>query len=140
MFGETMSSEPIISDFMTAIPQTIEAEQTLAQAAARMRTHKIRHLPVLQNGNLVGILSERDILLLEATHGGNLEKILVEKAMVIQPFTCGPKAMIRAVAKEMADNKYGTAVVVDREHPSRVLGVFTTVDALRALNLLGSAS
>jgi len=130
--------EPIISEYMTASPATIESNLTLAQAAERMHVNGIRHLPVLKNGNLVGVLSQRDILVLESVSGCDLETCPVEQAMVIQPFTCGPRALIRAVAQEMAEHKYGTAVVVDREHPASVVGVFTTVDALRALNKLAA--
>ena len=42
-------------------------------------------------------------------------------------------AHLHAVASEMAEHKYGTAIVVDREHPGHVVGLFTTTDALRAL-------
>lgn len=132
------SHEPIISEYMTASPETIESDLTLAQAAERMHVNGIRHLPVLKDGNLVGVLSQRDILVLQSVPGCDLDTCPVDQAMVVQPFTCGPKAHVRAVALEMAEHKYGTAVVVDREHPAEVLGVFTTVDALRALNKLAA--
>ena len=49
-------------------------------------------------------------------------------------FTCGPNAHLHAVAAEMALDEHGSAVVVDPEHPLKILGVFTTTDALRALS------
>ena len=91
-----------------------------------------RHLPVVENGELVGILRDRDISLAEAL-SGDLERLLVRQAMTARPFTCGPGAHLHAVASEMAEHKYGTAIVVDREHPGHVVGLFTTTDALRAL-------
>ncbi len=132
------ANEPIISEYMTASPATIESDLTLAQAAERMHVNGIRHLPVLEKGSLVGVLSQRDIFVLQSVPGFDLQSTTVDQAMAVKPFTCGPKALIRAVALEMAEHKYGTAVVVDREHPAQVLGVFTTVDALRALNKLAA--
>lgn len=123
---------PTIRQFMTPAPETIAADLTLAQARERMFRIHARHLPVVQDGELVGILSERDIALVEAIEG-DLARLLVRQAMTPQPFTCGPEARLHAVAEEMAAHKYGSAIVVDREHPGHVIGLFTTVDALRAL-------
>jgi acetoin utilization protein AcuB len=126
---------PIIQHFMTIAPETIQADLTLAQARERMFGLDARHLPVVENGELVGILSDRDIALTEAL-SGDLERLLVRQAMTPRPFTCGPAAHLHAVAAEMAAHKYGTAIVVDREHTGHVLGLFTTTDALRALSEL----
>lgn len=126
------SGPPTIRDFMTASPATIEADLSLALARERMFQVGARHLPVVRDGVLVGIVSERDIALVESLAGGD-DEWTVERAMTPQPFTCGPDAHLHAVAAEMAQHKYGTAVVVDVEHPSSVVGVFTTTDAMRAL-------
>lgn len=123
---------PTIRQFMTPAPETIAADLTLAQARERMFQIHARHLPVVQDGELVGIVSERDIALCEAIDG-DLARLQVRQAMTPQPFTCGPEARLYAVAEEMAAHKYGSAIVVDREHPGHVVGVFTTTDALRAL-------
>lgn len=120
---------------MTPAPETIAADLTLAQARERMFQIQARHLPVVQDGELVGILSDRDIALVEAVEG-DLGRLLVRQAMTQVPFTCGPDAHLHAVAAEMAAHKYGSAVIVDRTHPGHVVGVFTTTDALRALAAL----
>jgi acetoin utilization protein AcuB len=128
-----------IHEFMTPTPQCIEAGLTLEQARERMFQLGARHLPVLNNGALVGIVSERDIDLYEAamhTTRASEQHITVGQAMTPVPFTCGPDAHLHAVAAEMAANKYGSVVVVDPDHPARVLGVFTSTDALHALALL----
>lgn len=125
-----------VRQFMTPAPETIAADLTLAQARGRMFQINARHLPVVHNGELVGILSDRDISLVEAVEG-DLDRLLVRQAMTQVPFTCGPGAHLHAVAAEMAAHKYGSAIVVDREHPGHVVGVFTTTDALRALAELG---
>lgn len=123
---------PTVREFMTAAPETIAADLTLAQARERMFQLQARHLPVLDGDVLVGILSDRDIALVEAVFG-DLERLAVRQAMTPRPFTCGPAAHLHAVAAEMAANKYGSAIVVDRDQPGHVIGLFTTTDALRAL-------
>jgi acetoin utilization protein AcuB len=130
---------PTIRQFMTASPETIQADLTLAQARERMYQLGARHLPVVDKGELVGILSDRDVALADSLKA-DLEQLAVRQAMTAQPFTCGPAAHLHAVAEEMARHKYGSAIVVDPEHPGHVLGLFTTVDALRALaQLVGHA-
>lgn len=122
----------VIRAFMTASPETIAADLTLDQARDRMFQLQARHLPVVENGELVGILSDRDVRLAEALDG-DLGRLLVRRAMSPVPFTCGPEAHLHAVAAEMARHKYGSAIIVDPAHPGHVLGVFTTTDALAAL-------
>jgi acetoin utilization protein AcuB len=124
-----------IHEFMTPAPQTIEHDLELGLARERLFQINARHLPVVKDGNLVGILSQRDIALLEATPAG-IKNCMVEHAMTANPFTCGPDAHLHAVAQEMADHKFGAAVIVDPEHPTKVLGVFTTTDGMRALATL----
>lgn len=126
---------PTIRDYMTPSPVTIAADLTLAQARERMFRSDVRHLPVVDDGELVGILSQRDVALAEALVG-DLERVPVREAMRVPAFTCGPSARLDVVAAAMAAHKYGAAVVVERDDPGRVIGVFTTVDALRALATL----
>jgi CBS domain-containing protein len=121
-----------IREFMTPTPVCIAPDLPLTEARARMYELDARHLPVVEGGHLVGILSDRDVALVDAVLG-NPEKITVRQAMTAQPFTCGPGAHLHAVAAEMAEHRYGSAVVVDPSHATQVLGVFTTTDALRAL-------
>lgn len=125
-------SIPTVRQFMTEAPETIAADLTLAQARERMFQLQVRHLPVLEGDVLVGILSDRDIALVDAVYG-ELERVPVRQAMTAQPFSCGPAAHLHAVAAEMATHRHGSAIVVDPDHPGHVLGVFTTTDALRAL-------
>lgn len=122
-----------IREYMTPVPETIDPELTIVQAAERMFSFGVRHLPVVEGGNLVGILSQRDVAVVQSLPDYDPKRCLVRQAMQPSPFTCGPGAHLDAVAREMAEHKYGAAVVVERDHPSHVVGVFTTVDALRAL-------
>ena len=124
---------PAIRKYMTTSPHSIAPDQTLALAHQLMRKHAIRHLPVLSGGKLVGILTLRDLHLVETLRDVDPEKVIVEEAMTTDVYVVSPEAPLDEVADEMAERKYGCAVIVQNEH---VVGVFTTVDACMALSEL----
>ena len=59
---------PRIKAYMTLTPQTIGADQTMDRAHAIMHEYRLRHLPVLAAGRLVGIVSDRDLHMVETFH------------------------------------------------------------------------
>lgn len=125
-----------VREFMTTCPHTIESDATLPEARTEMIGMRARHLPVVHRGKLVGILSDRDVELTESlllVGPPRSAPLTVRDAMTQPVFTCGPDAHLHAVADEMARHKHGSAIVVDPEHPLKVVGVFTTTDVLRAL-------
>jgi len=126
-------SIPTIETYMTTLPHSIGDEQTLSKASQIMKERNIRHLPVLRGGKLLGILTDRDVHLIESLGGANAETLPVSEAMTEEPFTVSPDAALSEVAEEMAANKYGSAVVVNHH---KVVGIFTAVDACRTLSEL----
>lgn len=124
-----------VQAYMTPCPQTIGRDQTLALAARMFRENRIRHLPVLVGGRLVGMLSERDVALVETL--GNIDPATeqVESAMSQDCYTVGPDDNLGEVAAHMAQHKYGSAVVTEN---NRVIGVLTTIDLCRAVAALCS--
>jgi acetoin utilization protein AcuB len=119
--------------YMTPMPETIDERTSLSDAKDRMFSLGVHHLPVLHDGKLTGILSHRDIAVAESLTSTSPTKILVGDVMTSIVFSCGPNAHVEAVAREMAAHHYGSAIVVEPAHPTQVVGVFTTTDALRAL-------
>jgi acetoin utilization protein AcuB len=126
----------IVREYMTAGAHSIGPQQTLAVAHRLMREHQIRHLPVLDAGKLVGVVSDRDLHLVETLEDVDPDSVPVEDAMTEQPYAVEPDAALETVARTMAEHKYGCAVVVSG---GKLLGVFTTTDALRALADLAHA-
>jgi len=120
---------PQIAKYMTTTPHTVGVDQPLTVAHRLMREHRFRHLPVLQGGRLVGLVSERDLALIETLKDVDPAAVTVEDAMTPAPYTVAPTAPLDEVVATMAEHRYGSAVVVDHGH---VVGVFTTVDALAA--------
>lgn len=121
---------PTIQKYMTSAPHSIGAEQTLAHAHDVLRQHRIRHLPVLHGGQLVGMLTQRDLALVETLKDVDPRRVKVEDAMSTEVYTVSPDAALDEVVGEMAEKKYGSAVVVSNQ---KVVGIFTTVDVCAAL-------
>lgn len=121
---------PTISKYMTTAPHSIGPDQMLSVAHKMMREHKFRHLPVLDGGRLVGMLTDRDLHLVESLKDVDPEKVAVEDAMSQDPFAVSPDSPLDEVVAEMAEKKYGSAVVVQN---NKVVGVFTTTDVCVAL-------
>jgi acetoin utilization protein AcuB len=121
---------PSISRYMTRQPWTIRSNAKLVQARELMREHAIRHLPVLDGGKLVGIVSERDLFQYARL---NLidHDLTVEDAMTADVFVAQADDAVDKVVERMAERKYGAAVVLDRR--GSVEGIFTTVDGMQAL-------
>ncbi len=121
---------PPIHKYMSTSPHTIGAEQTIAMAAKVMAEHRIRHLPVLHGGKVVGMLSQRDVNVIETLKDVDPNVVTVEDAMSGSPYVTDAETPLTVVAAEMAEHKYGSAIVMQANH---VVGVFTTVDACRVL-------
>jgi acetoin utilization protein AcuB len=115
---------------MSHAPHTIGAKQPLSMAHHLMREHGIRHLPVLDMGQLVGIVSQRDLHFLETFRDVDPTLVSVDEAMTAETYAVTPRTTLHRAAAAMAERKIGSAVVIEE---GRVVGMFTTVDALLAL-------
>lgn len=128
-----MKAIPTISKYMTTLPHTIGADQTLDKASKMMSEFRIRHLPVLSGGKLVGILSDRDVRLVESFKDVDPEVVKVDEAYTPEPYITSPSSSLADVCEQMATKKFGCALVCDNH---KLVGIFTWVDALSALNEL----
>jgi acetoin utilization protein AcuB len=116
---------------MTRQPWTIRKDATMSQAHELMRAHRVRHLPVIEAGKLVGIVSDRDLHLLETLPDCDTSEVTVDEAMTEDVYAVGLDDPVDTVVEHMAERKYGCAVVANRR--GAVEGIFTTVDALQVL-------
>jgi acetoin utilization protein AcuB len=134
--AEVAPLETHVRVHMTAGPHSVGAHEPMAAAHRLMRQHRIRHLPVLRGGKLVGVVTQRDLYLVETLRDVDPMVTTVEAAMTADVYAVPPNEPLERVAKTMADRKYGCAIVLEGD---QVVGIFTTVDALRALaNLLAA--
>lgn len=125
-----MKKIPPVSRYMTTFPILIDASAPLREAIGLMSANRFRHLPVVRDGEPVGILSDRDLKLASGLNGIDLERTTVEDIVRPGLFTVSPDALIDEVAQQMSIRRIGSAVVVQN---SKIVGIFTTTDALHAL-------
>jgi acetoin utilization protein AcuB len=123
-------SRKTIAECMTPDPVTIPADLSLADAAERMFECGIRHLPVIERGQVIGLVSERDLALVNAIPGIDKHRVAVTEAMIANPYIVAPETSLEQVVAVMHERKLGTAVVM---RDGEILGIFSVVDALAEL-------
>jgi acetoin utilization protein AcuB len=111
---------------MTRSPVTVTPRDTLAKAQALMRAGGFRRVPVVSDGEVVGILSERDL----RQHLGYLESTRVDGAMTAAPMTVSSQMSVQDAARLLLEHKVGGLPVVDG---GKLVGIVTTGDLLHAL-------
>ncbi len=121
---------PNVGEFMTHLPEEIDGRETLDVAIQLMREKGIRHLPVMEHMQVVGVLSDRDIKFAMALLGKKGGEILVREVCSDEIYVVSPRTSVREVAEHMLETKAGSAMVKDGDY---LVGIFTTSDALRAL-------
>jgi acetoin utilization protein AcuB len=118
---------------MTKDPVTVTPEDLLIQARLKMQKGSFRRLPVISDGQLVGIITDRDI----REHVGLLDRTDVKAAMSKKPITVTPATTVEAGAQILLKRKIGGLPVVEN---SRLVGMITTSDILQAfLDVMGAS-
>lgn len=114
---------------MVKHPHSITPDVSITAAMDLMRSLNIRHLPVLEREKLVGLVSDRDLRGALALDKAN--QLRIGDVMKRDVFVTTPDTSLSDVAQEMALQKFGSALIVDRR--GHITGIFTTTDALRIL-------
>ena len=122
-----------IGEVMTVQPHSVDLQQKVSDAKQLMVKHAIKHLPVVKNTRVVGILSDRDIKLRQAVSQQEdfHSTALVEDVCVTDPCTMQSTAPLTDALHAMMEKRIGSTIVVDENH--RLLGIFTSMDACRVL-------
>ncbi len=127
------SEVPLIRSVMTPFPHSIDVDEPLAAARQAMKRHQIRHLPVKDGDDLVGVITDRGLKLVL---GPNLdapsdpEGPRVRAACIFDVLTVEMTTPLQEVAAEMARRKIGSALITK---DGRLAGIFTATDACRCL-------
>jgi acetoin utilization protein AcuB len=122
-----------IVNLMTANPIVINADDTLANAKAVMDDGRFRRLPVVEDGKLVGIVTERDV----REHAGYFRSTRVNAAMRAPVISLTPYATVEDAARLMLKHKIGGLPIVDE---GKLVGIVTTSDLLKAFLVVVQAA
>jgi acetoin utilization protein AcuB len=119
---------PAIKSVMTPFPYAVEVGASVDEALQFMREHRIRHLPVTRNGDLVGIASDRDLKLVLGPDFAYPDgrSMRVGDVMVSPAYTVDLEDPLDDVLAHMAGQHLGAALVTRK---GKLAGVFTGTDA-----------
>jgi acetoin utilization protein AcuB len=123
----------IVGNRMTKEPTTAEPDELLIRASHKMQTGGFRRLPVVSEGKLVGILTDRDL----REHQGYLEHTKINGVMTEKPVTVTPATTLEDAAQIMLERQFGGLPVVA---DGRLVGIITASDILQAfLDVMGAS-
>lgn len=134
-----MAGIPLVEQVMTREPAVVTPNDPIRMAIQRMRESRCRRLPVVEDGKVVGIVSDRDLrratnsplVLRERWYDEfMLDHVQVRACMTADPVTVSPATPIVEAAKLMRDKKFGGLPVVAN---GRLVGIVTETDLLNYL-------
>jgi len=124
----------VVRHRMTQPPVTVSPKDTLATAQEKMTAGHFRRVPVVQDGVLVGILTDRDI----RRHVGVEERTRVGAAMTETPLSVSPQTTVEEAVQLMLKHQISGLPVLEN---GKVVGIITTSDVLHAfLDMTGAST
>lgn len=128
-----------VRDWMTPNPVILDLKTTLPEAHKILKDRRIRRLPVMDRGRLVGIVTLGDVREAEPSNATTLSifelhyllaKLTIGEIMTREPITISVNATIREAAKMMLQHKIGGLPVMDDD---KLVGIITESDIFRVL-------
>ena len=133
----------VVREIMMGSPVTLKPDETLDLANDVISLGRIRHIPIVEDGRLVGVLSERDMLgpaamtifgLKHKSKSALLKTFLIKDVMKKKVVTVTPDTPIKDAAHLMKEKKIGCVPVVNE---GSLVGLVTTTDILRYVENVG---
>ena len=130
----------LVENWMSKDVITVDVNDSMQDATRLLKEHNIRGLPVMENGKLVGVVTDRDLKKASASDATTLEihellylisKIKIKEIMTKNPITIPLDYTIDEAAEILLDNKLTGAPVVDDK--GQVVGIITQTDIFRVL-------
>jgi CBS domain-containing protein len=126
-----------VRDLMTPNPATLDRNETLDLPDSIMNLGRVRHMPVVEDGKVIGVLSQRDLFrsaLIVALGFGRkttsalIKTIRVKEVMTQNVIIITPEASVKEAARVMIEKKIGCLPVVESD---KLVGLITETDILR---------
>jgi len=126
-----MKWDPPVEEFTTPNPVTATEDQSIDELRQLMQQTGVRHLPVLREGRVVGLVSDRDLRVAQGLSDEHKFQVCAADIMSTDPVSVSSSAPLDEVAYTMSEKKIGSVMV--NEENGEFLGIFTVTDALNAL-------
>jgi CBS domain-containing protein len=135
-----MKKREPVSSIMTKNVQVVDIEDKLDHVLEVIRKHGIRHVPVVKNQQLVGIISKTDINRLtfsslftgqEGSDEAVFEMLTISQVMSHKPRVVRADESIRDIAEILAVEEFHALPVVDSQDASKLVGIVTTTDVIK---------
>lgn len=126
-----MAIDLTVEKFTTPEPITVSEDMSIDDLQRLMATNDIRHLPVVREERVVGVISDRDVRVVAGLTYAERFQVTAGDLMTPDPLIVNANARLDEVALAMSERKAGSAIVLDAD--GKLLGIFTATDALNAL-------
>jgi CBS domain-containing protein len=135
-----MTNDMRVSEWMTPAPITVTPSTSIPKVQELMVYRRIRHLPVVEDGRLVGIITDRDVRTVQPSPATSLvvremhyllDRLTVRAVMTRPVITVAPHEPLAEAVRLMLENRIGGLPVTEGE---RLVGILTEVDLLRAFS------
>lgn len=121
----------VVQQIMTLNPVSVDASDSLEWVERLLAEHDVRHLPVLDDGVLAGIISERDVAPFRADDECRAQ-VSAGQIMSSNLVTVSPETEVSEVVDTLLDQKIGALLVVDAAS-NALVGIVSYIDVLRAV-------
>jgi len=115
-----------VAEVMSFRPRVIDVAESVQAAAEAMRSAVAGILPVVDGDELVGVVTDRDLVVRSVAHGHRPHEVTVRQVMSAEPATCSPDDTVVAAVGRMIDREVRRLVVVDGA--GTVMGLLTVDD------------
>jgi len=126
-----MDRKLLVDQYTTPFVSVVAPDHSTLEIMGLMKENDVRHLPVIENNKIVGIISERDLRIFSLNKHW-AEKFTAKDIMTKNPYIVSLGTSLEHVISTMRKRKIGSAIVVDEKETIR--GIFTSTDALFALD------
>lgn len=123
---------PSVGAAMTPFPYSVGPDASVLEVEYLMQTHRIRHVPVQDDGRVLGVVSERELhqLVHAALPDTDKSRLRIRHLLGQDPYVAEMATPLDEVAQEMAERHVGSAAVLRH---GKLAGIFSSVDACRLL-------
>lgn len=126
----TKVKRPTLAGAMSPFPSSISPEATLWDAREMMQSHRIHHLPVTHDGEILGVIRAEDLFLADNLAPHRAAETRVHAVYARDPYVVDIHTRLEVVARAMAERRCSSVIVTRR---GKLAGILTHTDVCRVL-------